>query len=105
MRVFRDSLEAIRSITQLAGSRVCKEECKAKAAGAKKFTFARQGMGFSTGRRAEPVAGERKGFTQNRQRGIAGVDVAVEAEIGPRCGSSRARSGNREQKTEEKECC
>src|SRR6266850_6142697 len=104
-RIFSDSLQGIGLIAQLTGSRSSEEQGKTKSVRAKKFAFAGPGNGFFTGRRAKPVAREGKGFAKNRQRGIARIVVPIEAEIGLRGGSLRARSGNREQKTEEKECC
>src|SRR6202140_1463835 len=71
-------------ILGLAGLAALIQNQEAETLGAKIFSFAEPRICFFSGRRAEPVARERKRLPQNRHCSVKRINVAVETEVGMR---------------------
>src|SRR6266436_1602402 len=74
-------------ILELPGLAAAVQNQESEALSAKKFAFAEPRIYFPSGRRAEPVARERKHLPQNRHCFVTGINVAVEPEVGSRNGA------------------
>src|SRR4029077_20541933 len=91
-RVDGSLLRGLRFGLQVTDLRAAVEEQKAKFLSAEQFALAEPRVLLCSWRRAKPVAGERKGFAEDGERGVAGIRVEIEAEVGARCGILSARA-------------
>jgi len=76
--------------------RPAEEDKKPKALGAQEFALAGPSVGLFARRRAYPVTRKRKRLAQDWQRGVTGINVAVEAKVGALSGLlwRKSRIGN-----------